>query len=86
MLNGGHVKHTGTRVLEPAEYPGLWSPPKPAGFQVKSEPVTGFARLGCTHRVPGFRSSGVHLYYPYEAKISVCNGIQLYVCTCAQQL
>ena len=33
--------------------------PDTRGIQVKPEPVTGFARPGCTRRVPGFRSSGV---------------------------
>ena len=39
-------------ILEPAEYPGFGHPPKTRGFQVKPEPVMGFARPGCTRRVP----------------------------------
>ena len=58
----GHVKQTGTRVLEPAEYPGFGHP---QDIRVSSHTRTrhGFCPSGlCTRRVPGFRSPWAHLY------------------------
>ena len=55
ILNGGTCQTCG--------YPGT----RTRGFQAKPEPVTGFARPGCTRRVPGFRSSGVHLHSTHSS-------------------
>ena len=54
----GYSNPPSTRVLVTPETRGFQARPKP----VKPEPVTGFARPGCTRRVPGCRSSGVHFY------------------------
>ena len=63
MLNGGHATHTGTRVLEPAEYPGFGHPRNP---RVSSQTQTRQTRT--RH---GFCPSGL---YPPSTRVSIIWG------------
>ena len=69
---GGHVKLTGTRVFEPAEYPDFG---QPENLQVSSQTQTrhGFCPTGlCTRRYPGFDHPGYTSSVRCVRRVAVC--------------